>query len=136
MRAIAFGLGIALLLLLGCVAQGIGDIERFPEIKKVLDENPDANASVLFLNQEAVTLMIKEIRKACGQNMRIAPYWNVEIKAGKETWEFYIDGPAQNVVCEIKPDDVPPELMNDCRTGCECNDGQRRGCGAALGVRV
>jgi len=107
----------------GCVEQELGDLNRFPEIKQVLDENSEAVAESIFINREAATLMIKELREECGSGIKIEPYWNVTIKSGQDEWEFYVSQAESKVVCTISPDVIPPELRHECQNSRECDDG-------------
>ena len=111
----------AFLLLSGCL-QEIGDINRFPEIKQVLDANSNAVVESFFINKEAATIMIKDIREECGTNLKIEAYWNVAIKSGENKWEFYVSQADSKVVCTISPEDIPPDQKHECQNKNECND--------------
>ncbi len=112
---------LALAAFSGCVQQDIRPAAaKLPEISACIQQHPEEVMTALFMNKDAVTLMIKDIRSDCGEETPIAPYWYLTLRTDAGVFEFYIDEAVQNVLCVVEPKKLPE--LGECATASECDD--------------
>ncbi|MFA4856082.1 MAG: hypothetical protein WC634_05885, partial [archaeon] len=113
-------IGLVLLLAFsGCVNQDVSkEVSQLPEIRAVLNENPDAYVATLFMRKDVIGLVIDDIRITC-PGLEQASYWYVTLNVGPKIWEFYVDERVSKVVCAIYPKET---LVGECNNYSECDD--------------
>lgn len=108
----------------GCVGTDIRPAAKaLPEIKAIYDEYPTAHMVALFMKEDVVKLVIKDITKTCGKEMPLQDYWYITVKVDKKVTEFYVDKEATKVMCIIEPEEDPDDVEHGCNNAEECNDG-------------
>ena len=114
-------LGVALS---GCIGQADATnvAKSLPEVQEFLAQNPGADIKAVFFDTETSELMIKDIRKYCGEQMQEVPYWYVTMAKGAQKVEIYLDETGKQARCILKTGETRLLPAVECSSDSNCND--------------
>lgn len=113
---------LALIALSGCPQQDIRPTaSQLPEIKAFIEEHQGGEMNALYMSEEAVYVILNDIRADCNKDIPIVPYWYVTVQSTGELGEFYVDERVEKVICVVR-NETAIIVEHECGNASQCND--------------